>query len=259
MISGMIAATFIDFEHLIIPDQFTIGGIVAGLFCSLLAPGIHITFPYLARLSGPGAGLLQGALGLAVGAGLIYAVLRLGKLFLGLRKVSLPPGSRVIFTESSLQLPAEEIPYEDIFVRKTDAIETPECRVEMVDRCYLNAAIKLRADHLEVGGDAFDPEEVPCLEATPERIAIPREAMGPADVTFMGAIGSFIGWQGVIFSFMASCFIGSIVGCALVVLNRKDWSSRIPYGPYIAVGAVIWIFGGYRWLSLIFPWFGPGP
>src|SRR5216684_2855160 len=40
-VSLLIAATFIDFEHFIIPDEITIGGTVAGLLCSFLVPALH--------------------------------------------------------------------------------------------------------------------------------------------------------------------------------------------------------------------------
>src|SRR5882762_4928439 len=40
-LAGLIAATFIDFEHFIIPDEITIGGMVVGVICSLLVPGLH--------------------------------------------------------------------------------------------------------------------------------------------------------------------------------------------------------------------------
>ena len=71
-----------------------------------------------------------------------------------------------------------------------------------------------------------------------------RWALG--DVTFMAAIGAFLGWPAVIFSFVMSCFVGSFVGCTLIILNRKDWASRIAHVPYIAAGAVICIFGGLQ-------------
>jgi leader peptidase (prepilin peptidase)/N-methyltransferase len=34
------------------------------------------------------------------------------------------------------------------------------------------------------------------------------------------------------------------VGVALITLRRREWSSRMPYGPYIALAAAIWIFFG---------------
>jgi hypothetical protein len=36
--------------------------------------------------------------------------------------------------------------------------------------------------------------------------------------------------------------IGSLVGVSLILMRRREWSSRLPYGPYIAVAAAIWVF-----------------
>jgi leader peptidase (prepilin peptidase)/N-methyltransferase len=47
--------------------------------------------------------------------------------------------------------------------------------------------------------------------------------------------------------------IGSVVGVTLIVLRKREWSSRLPYGPYIALAAAIWVFGGQR---LVQWWFG---
>src|SRR5262245_54654718 len=41
LLAGFIAATFIDFEHFIIPDEITLGGIGAGFLCSFLVPSLH--------------------------------------------------------------------------------------------------------------------------------------------------------------------------------------------------------------------------
>jgi leader peptidase (prepilin peptidase)/N-methyltransferase len=252
LIACLIAGSFIDLEHLIIPDQITYGGMAAGLFCSWLVPQMHLSFPGFIRLSSHSAGLLAGFLGLAVGAGLIYGILRGGKFFLGRQKVDLPPATRIVFTETAVELPGEKLPYNELFYRKSDAIELQAVRVELVDRCYANMPVRLTANCLTIGGDSFDPEKVPCLEAVTGRIVLPREVMGPADVTFMAAIGSFLGWPAVFFSLAVSSLLGSIVGGTAIVLKKRDWSSRIPYGPYIALGAVVWIFGGYDWLRTFF-------
>ena len=80
------------------------------------------------------------------------------------------------------------------------------------------------------------------------QIVLPREAMGLGDVKFMAAIGAFLGWPAVVFSLAFSSVIGSIVGVTLILTRKRDWSSRLPYGPYIALAAVIWIFGGWVWV-----------
>jgi len=68
----------------------------------------------------------------------------------------------------------------------------------------------------------------------------------------MAAIGAFVGWQGAVFSLMASSLVGAFVGCTLIVLRRREWSSRMPYGPFIALAAVIWVFWGRDFLAMLF-------
>jgi len=245
-IAGLIVATFIDFEHYIIPDQITLGGIVLGLVCSALVPGVQ------GQRSLVGA-LVSSLLGIAVGAGSIYLILRMGKLFLGRERLELPADSKVRFTETTVELPDRSIPYEDLFYRPSDVIALQARTVELVDRCYKNVLVRLSPTVLRIGDEELNPEEVPHLEAVSAEIVLPREAMGLGDVKFMAGIGAFIGWKGVIFSLMLSSVIGSIVGITLIALRRRAWSSRLPYGPYIALAAAIWIFGGKHLFRL---WLG---
>ncbi len=147
MMAGLVVGTFVDFEHLIIPDRITLGGIVAGVLLSALVPALH-------HADGVKAGLFAAALGAAVGWGLLWAVAVLGSL---------------IFR---------------------------------------------------------------------------KEAMGFGDVKLLGGIGAFIGWQGVLFTVFASSLVGSIAGISLIVLNKKALQSKIPYGPYLALGALVWVLWG---------------
>src|SRR5882762_1242141 len=82
-LAGLIVATFIDFEHFIIPDEITIGGMVAGVVCSFLVPSLH-------GETSPTASMRQSLLGMVVGAGLVYGVLRFGKLLFGRQRLELP-------------------------------------------------------------------------------------------------------------------------------------------------------------------------
>jgi leader peptidase (prepilin peptidase)/N-methyltransferase len=82
------------------------------------------------------------------------------------------------------------------------------------------------------------------MEVISSEMVVPREAMGFGDVKFMAAIGAFLGWQATVFSLMVSSMIGSLVGVLLILLRRREWSARLPYGPYIALAAILWMFGG---------------
>jgi leader peptidase (prepilin peptidase) / N-methyltransferase len=255
LLGGLIVATFIDFEHFIIPDEITIGGMVAGFVCSFLVPALHMNFPNFKRLGSSGTWLAscgpsmaQSVWGIVVGSGVVYAILRAGKLFFGRQKMELPPASTIFFTETAICLPDAEIPYEEVFYRPTDAIELEAKTVELIDRCYRNVRVRLEPQRLQIGSDTFNPEEVPHLEAVADQIVLPREAMGLGDVKFMGAIGAFLGWPAVFYCLAVSSVIGAVVGLTLILSGRREWSSRLPYGPYIAVAAVLWIFGGYDWV-----------
>src|SRR4029453_8365849 len=108
-------------------------------------------------------------------------------------------------------------------------------------------------EKLFIGEESMEPESVSQMEVVADRITLPREAMGFGDVKFMGAIGAFLGWQATLFSLMVSSVIGACVGLLLIALRKQEWSSPLPYGPYIALAAVIWMFGGNR---LVAWWLG---
>jgi len=244
MISGMIAATFIDFEHFIIPDEITFGGMAVGFLTAFLVPASHLDFLYFRPLRSSGDAMIDSLIGMAVGGGIVYGMLRLGKLLFGRYRVVLPPATRIFFTETAVKLPDQEIAYEELFYRPNDAIILQAHSVELVDRCYQNVAVRLQPKKLQIGEDTFEPENVLHMEAVTSQIVLPREAMGLGDVKFMAAIGAFLGWPGVLFSLAVSAFLGSLLCIPLILANKRSWSSRIPYGPYIAVSAVIWIFDG---------------
>jgi leader peptidase (prepilin peptidase)/N-methyltransferase len=244
-LAGLICATFIDFEHFIIPDEITLGGIVAGLLASFFLPQLQdANFHNL--------GLWRSFLGALAGAGIIYAILRFGKLLFGRHKMKLPPETKIVFSETHLYFADKEIPYDELFYRKSDAIVLQARTVELVDRGYENVRVKLSPSSLEIDDEIINPDDVPFLECVSAEIVLPREAMGFGDVKFMSTIGAFIGWQGVIFSLMASSMIGAAVGIILILSRRREWSSRMPYGPYIALAAVIWIFCGKKFFLALF-------
>lgn len=87
--------------------------------------------------------------------------------------------------------------------------------------------------------------------------AFKREAMGMGDVLLMGAIGALFGPVAVVFCLMSSSLLGSIVGLGMMLLSKAKLGKfvAIPYGPYICMGCLVWMFWGeaiVKWyLSLL--------
>jgi leader peptidase (prepilin peptidase)/N-methyltransferase len=234
LLAGMIAATFIDFEHYIIPDEITIGGVAVGLLCSL--------YPALHGQTTVWASLWQGLLGAGVGWGIVYAIVRLGKLMFGRQRVELPLDAKIVFSESAVHLPDQDIPFEELFYRQSDEIIMQARTLELIDRCYRDVKVRLSPRRLRIGDDEFQPETISQMEAVSSEIILPREAMGFGDVKFMAAIGAFLGWQATVFSLVVSSFLGAAVGIIGMMLVGRERFARIPYGPYIAGAAAIWVY-----------------
>ncbi|HLE41094.1 MAG TPA: prepilin peptidase [Nitrospirota bacterium] len=75
------------------------------------------------------------------------------------------------------------------------------------------------------------------------------EAMGGGDVKLMGMVGSFLGWKGALLTIMLGALAGSVVGITLILLHRHKMDKVIPFGPFLAVGAVMTLFYGYDIIS----------
>ena len=162
---ALILGTFVDFDHLILPDRVTLGGMVAGLVLSF-------AFPELQGRSERLPALIQSVGGLALGFGILWTV------------------------------------------------------------------------------------------ATVGRLVLKREAMGFGDVKLLGAVGACLGWQAVLFAVFVSSLSGTLLGFTLIALGKKELQSKIPYGPHIALAAVLWMFCGPACIELYSSWAfaaRPGP
>lgn len=162
MAGGLVIGTFIDLEHMIIPDQITIGGIFAGLILSGLFPQLHGTLSHSDALRSSFIGMMTGGITL-------WIVGELG------------------------------------------------------------------------------------------RIAFKKDAMGLGDVKLLAALGAFLGWQAVWFIILVASLTGAAAGIAMIWLGNKTMASRIPFGPYIAFSALLWVLGGRLWWGAYFDWVTQAP
>jgi len=75
------------------------------------------------------------------------------------------------------------------------------------------------------------------------------ESMGGGDVKFLAMIGAFLGWQKALLTFFLAPFFGLIVGI-INLLVKKDHT--IPYGPFLALGALLSLFWSDKIINLFF-------
>ena len=71
-----------------------------------------------------------------------------------------------------------------------------------------------------------------------------KDGMGMGDVKLLAMIGALIGWQGVLFTIFFSSVIGALVGLLLMLKGGGSLKTRLAFGPFLALGAVAYVFFG---------------
>ena len=152
-IFGLVVCSFIDFDHMILPDEFTLSGIVLGLLGAWLNPD---------RL------FMEGLVGVLIGGGFLWLI---AFLYFLMTK---------------------------------------------------------------------------------------NEGMGGGDIKLLAWIGAVLGWKAVPFVILVSAVVGTFVGLAIAVKNKGGLKTAIPFGPYLALAALAYMFGGQTLALDYFSFFLPG-
>jgi leader peptidase (prepilin peptidase)/N-methyltransferase len=71
-----------------------------------------------------------------------------------------------------------------------------------------------------------------------------KESMGGGDIKLAALLGTFLGWKGALVSFFFAFFSGAIIGAIVLLASSQRSSTRVPFGPFLALGATCYVFFG---------------
>jgi leader peptidase (prepilin peptidase)/N-methyltransferase len=69
-----------------------------------------------------------------------------------------------------------------------------------------------------------------------------QDGMGGGDIKLLAMLGAFLGWQSLPFIFFTSSLGGSIIGILAMRVQKKGGQTRIPFGPFLSVAALCYMF-----------------
>ncbi len=258
VISLWVAIAMIDAEHLIIPIRMTWAGSAIGLLACA-------AWPQLPALGGEAGnfwhGLRGGAIGWASGFFGLWLVVELGKLAFGRRRFSFDEPVDWSLQEATddqqpihFVLNEESISWWDIFSRKSDCLKIETTDLLLDEKSCGDGLLEIREHAITLpNGTQHRIEDIRSLSGRTRSVVIPREAMGMGDIHLLGMIGAFTGWMGVIFTIFAA----SIYAIISAIIGRIGFGKQLPFGPFLVLGALTWLFGGWEiwqwYLNLLGP------
>ena len=71
-----------------------------------------------------------------------------------------------------------------------------------------------------------------------------EEGMGMGDVKMLAMIGAFLGWKAVLLTLVLGSFSGAIIGVLLLSLQKGDMKFALPFGTFLALGALAAMLAG---------------
>jgi leader peptidase (prepilin peptidase)/N-methyltransferase len=86
------------------------------------------------------------------------------------------------------------------------------------------------------------------LAAGYSRLVLKKEGMGGGDIKLLGMVGAFLGLKLALMTIVVGSVVGAAVGITLILLRLKTRDDYIPFGPYLALGAMLSVlYGNQLW------------
>jgi leader peptidase (prepilin peptidase)/N-methyltransferase len=82
-----------------------------------------------------------------------------------------------------------------------------------------------------------------------------QAAMGAGDAKLAAMLGAWLGWQPLLLAGFLACALGVVVGGGAIALGWLDRRQPIPFGPFLALGALITFFWGSLLITTYQQWF----
>lgn len=276
---ALVAIAIIDYEHLIIPNEITFTGIVVALLLAVALPssqfvnvvaqegvtnhrilstGLAIVarhmlpsvFAYARALS-----LLNALAGALFGLSILWMVLEAGRLVWGRQTVHPEQPADLEITPEGIRIGDNlDAAWEDLLFRESDtvridahALVVSGAPLELMPKVLSSEShtpIIATREGMKVGESVLGWNSFERIEAQATKWTIPREVMGFGDVKMLAMVGTFLGPDACIFVLMLSAVIGTVVGVGLVAFRGQNRHALIPFGPFLAVGTLVWMLTG---------------
>lgn len=267
-LGALVVVSFIDIDLRLIPDQISLPGIRLGFALSFFVPGMPRWRDSL--------------IGVVLGGGLLIAVIY-GYEFLTAKRIEhrVEKGEDLSSICEKYRKKGYEILETDVLkwnrlagevrLKPGQKVTLPVKR-ELVGGRVTAAILRLlgfgwlvekeeeyrvkKGDTVEKLAQRFGTrkkiiEELNCLPTTAcvregqkLRISLSKAAMGGGDVKLLAMIGSFAGWQGVLFTIFVGSILGTIFGLISMLVSGADRTYKIPFGPFLSAAAALFVFFG---------------
>ncbi len=79
-----------------------------------------------------------------------------------------------------------------------------------------------------------------------------KEGMGGGDIKLLAMIGALLGWKGVLFTIFVSSAVGTLTGLAIMAATRQNMKLAVPFGPFLSIGALAYVFVGPQLIGWYF-------
>jgi len=281
--AALLAAALIDIEHFLIPDTITFAGMATAVGLAALFPETHlgtgitglpggdqmITGAVLDRL-GPLArplarqarlaAVFDAALGMAVGYLLLRLLLEVGQRLWGRTRVRCAEPVPARITAQGIHIGTDDLDaaWEDLLVHRRD--EFRACAVPAAGAAgepaegAVPVELRITAANLTFGAETRPLAGMAPLEVRLVRWEYPRDVMGHGDLKLLAMVGGFLGPDATVFVLMWGAFMGCAWGLARSVLSPALRRCPLPFGPFLAAGAVLWAVLGeafVRWYGAV--------